>query len=67
MEENLRGAADLVMPRDVEAWAVAIRRLEVDREWHRQLATLGMERAVAFRWDHTARSVLDCYEELKGS
>lgn len=66
LEENLRGAADLVPPRDSEALAAAMRRLEGDCERHQRLATLGMERAAAFRWEQTARRVLECYRELGG-
>jgi glycosyltransferase involved in cell wall biosynthesis len=64
LEENLRGAAELVPPSDAAALAAAMRGLEEDRERHERLAKLGLERAVAFRWEETARSVLACYREL---
>jgi glycosyltransferase involved in cell wall biosynthesis len=66
LEENLRGAADLVAPLDGDAWAAAMRRLETDAAWHRRLAALGLERSATFRWERTVQKVLDCYVELAG-
>ncbi len=64
LEENLSGAAVLIAPTDTAALAAAMHRLAMDREWHAQLAKLGLERAAKFRWEDTARTILQCYREL---
>jgi alpha-1,3-rhamnosyl/mannosyltransferase len=64
LEENLRGAAELVAPEDTGALASAMERLALDGEWRARLTALGVERAAGFRWDETARRILECYREL---
>lgn len=66
LEENLRGAVDLVAACDTDTLAAAMRRLEHDDAWRRRLVRLGRERAAGFRWERTARGVLACYRELAG-
>jgi alpha-1,3-rhamnosyl/mannosyltransferase len=62
--ENLAGAADLVSPHDPGGLAAAMRRMLRD-EGHRQACIReGLTRAAAFRWEDTARRVVDCYREL---
>ncbi len=62
--ENLAGAAELIPAGDAEALAAAMRGLLEDREWRERLARSGIGRAAAFRWETTARLVLECYREL---
>ena len=64
MEENLLGAAELVPPGDIGALSRAMERLARDSTWREALATLGLARAASFRWEETARRVLECYKDL---
>jgi len=66
IEENLCSAADLVDPNDPEEIASTMRRLLVDSAWRRHRVETGMQRAAAFRWEETARLVLNCYRESVG-
>jgi glycosyltransferase involved in cell wall biosynthesis len=67
IEENLRGAAELVTPTDMDALAGAVGRLVGDGARREQMVRAGMERASAFRWEETARGVLGCYREVAGA
>jgi glycosyltransferase involved in cell wall biosynthesis len=61
LSENLDGAALLVDPLDVGAIAEGLAALLDDphpQRWRRA----GLERAAAFRWEHTARAHLELYE-----
>jgi glycosyltransferase involved in cell wall biosynthesis len=64
LRENLEGAAELVPPRDAPALADAMRRLLRDDALREQRKRDGLRRVAAFRWDSTARAVLDCYRRL---
>jgi glycosyltransferase involved in cell wall biosynthesis len=64
LEENLRGAAELVPPGDAAALTAAMRRLLCDEDLREQRKKMGLERAAAFRWEQTAREILDCYRQL---
>jgi glycosyltransferase involved in cell wall biosynthesis len=64
LNENLAGAAELVAPRDTAALAFTIERLALDYERRLRFAALGIERAARFRWETTARRILECYREL---
>jgi alpha-1,3-rhamnosyl/mannosyltransferase len=64
LEENLKGAAELVPPGDVDALAAAMRRLLQDEALREQRRAEGLVRAAAFRWDETARQIVECYEQL---
>ncbi len=64
LEENLRGAAELIPPGDIAALCRAMERLAQDRDWRETLIALGVERAAKFRWEETARRILECYREL---
>jgi len=62
--ENLRGAAELAPPTDDAALCVAMQRLLADERLRNERRRMGLKRAAGFRWEHTARGVLDCYREL---
>ncbi len=64
LEENLRGAAELIPPLDTAALSRAIERLARDRDYGDKLIGLGIERAAMFRWEETAGRILECYREL---
>jgi glycosyltransferase involved in cell wall biosynthesis len=60
-------AALLFDPLDVEAIAVAIRRILGDEALAERLRAAGLERAKRFNWDVTAQRTLDCYRKALGS
>ncbi len=64
LEENLRGAAELIPSRDGTALTVAMRRLSRDEALREQRKQAGLRRVAAFRWENTARRVLQCYLKL---
>jgi glycosyltransferase involved in cell wall biosynthesis len=64
LEENLNGAADLIDPADASACEASFAVLLTDPARRDHLIGLGHQRASSFRWDRTARLVLDCYQEL---
>jgi glycosyltransferase involved in cell wall biosynthesis len=64
LTENLRGAAELVPPDDVEALAAAMIRLLQDERRRDERKRQGLERAARYRWSETARQTLDCYRSL---
>jgi glycosyltransferase involved in cell wall biosynthesis len=64
LEENLGGAADLVEPGNVDALAVAMRRVLLDETLRARRIESGLERARSFRWEETARRTLACYVAL---
>lgn len=49
-------------PRDQAAWTAAIERLQSDDDWLSHLGRLGRERARAFRWETSARRLLQILE-----
>ncbi len=51
-------------PRDVEAMAETIRRLLADPTERDRLAARALRRSARFSWSSSARSLLDCFEEL---
>jgi glycosyltransferase involved in cell wall biosynthesis len=64
MMENLQGAAELVPASSVEALENAMLELATNDARRAELVRLGFERVSRFRWERTARLVLDCYREL---
>jgi glycosyltransferase involved in cell wall biosynthesis len=60
-------AALLFDPLDVEAIAVAIRRILEDEALADRLRAAGRERAKRFNWEVTAQRTLDCYRQALGS
>ncbi|HSL18082.1 MAG TPA: glycosyltransferase family 1 protein [Methylomirabilota bacterium] len=64
LAENLRGAAELAPPTDVEALAAALERLLADQALRAERRRLGLERAAAFDWRRTAAATVACYREL---
>lgn len=62
--ENLQGAAELVPSNDGTALAVAMQRLSHDEVLRAQRTREGLRRVASFRWENTARRVLQCYREL---
>jgi glycosyltransferase involved in cell wall biosynthesis len=67
VEENLHGAAELVPTKDANALAELMHRLLRDEALREQRRDVGLRRAAAFRWENTARRVLECYLALAGS
>ncbi|MEO8192969.1 MAG: glycosyltransferase family 1 protein [Gemmatimonadales bacterium] len=67
LEENLAGAAELVSPTDAVALGDAMRRLLTDHNSRQLLVQRGLQRAATFRWEQTARQILDCYQDLAAS
>lgn len=57
-------AALLVDPRNVEAMAAAMLRLEQDDSLRAELIRKGRSRAAAFTWERTAEAYLSLYQEL---
>ena len=57
-------AALLFDPLDVEAIAVAIRRVLEDDALADRLRSAGLERAKRFTWEETARKTLECYRKV---
>ena len=51
-------------PRDVDAMAGTIRRLLEDPAGRDRLAERALRRSARFSWSSSARSLLDCFEEL---
>jgi glycosyltransferase involved in cell wall biosynthesis len=64
LEEQLTGAAWLIAPEDVEELADALQTLLADRATRARLRARGLERASAFRWEHTAEATRRVYESL---
>jgi glycosyltransferase involved in cell wall biosynthesis len=60
-------AALLFDPLDVDAIAVAIRRILEDEALAERLRAAGLERAKRFNWEVTAQRTLDCYRKALGS
>jgi glycosyltransferase involved in cell wall biosynthesis len=64
LEENLRGAAELVPPGDASALAGAMRGLLRDDALRERRKQDGLRRVRAFQWESTARAILACYKQL---
>lgn len=62
--ENLSGAAELVPVSDRVALSEALARLLGDENSRRHWIELGLRRAAEFRWEQTAKLVVECYREL---
>ncbi len=67
LEETTGGAAILVEPTSVEAFAGAISDLLDRDDLRSRLSALGRSRAAEFTWERTARLTLEVYEKAKGS
>jgi len=63
--EAVGDAAELVSPDNVFDIARGLREVLLNDNKRRGLAAAGREHAQRFRWDHTARAVLEIYRELK--
>ncbi len=57
------GAAELIEPTDVDAWAAAISRVLSDDAVATGMATRGLDRARAFTWDRSAAALADAYQD----
>lgn len=64
MPEIAGPAGILVNPHSIKAIAEAMHRLSTDADLRRRLSKRGLERAVLFRWDRTARQTLEAYERM---
>lgn len=59
--ENLKDAAELVEPNDINGLADAMRSLLTDDDRRAALRAQGLERASRYRWEHTARETMKAY------
>ena len=64
LPEVVGNAAITVDPYDAEALTEAMRRVLTDEDLRQELRRLGLERATAFTWEHTARQTVAVYEEV---
>jgi D-inositol-3-phosphate glycosyltransferase len=53
----------LVSSREDHAWAVAIEKLLVDRDYHDRLAAGALAHARSFSWDRTTQGLQKAYTE----
>ncbi len=53
----------LIDPRDVDALAMAMRRVLADSELRQQMRARGLEQARRFTWEETAQHTVEAYEE----
>ncbi|HYN26215.1 MAG TPA: glycosyltransferase family 1 protein [Pyrinomonadaceae bacterium] len=65
LEETTGGAAILVEPTNVEAFAAAIADLLDSDDLRSKFSALGRSRAAEFTWERTARLTLDVYEKAQ--
>jgi glycosyltransferase involved in cell wall biosynthesis len=65
LRETAGDAACLVNPLDDRAWASAIGRLALDRDYRRDLIARGQERAALFSWTQHARRTLELYAQVR--
>lgn len=63
LRENLRGAAKLVPPDNLEALRNAIIKMLQNKKIRKHFRRKGLERVKQFRWEETAIKTLACYEE----
>jgi len=63
LPEVLGDAAELLPPRDPEAWAAAVPRLLSDASRRAEMVERGLERAAQFTWERTAAATYAIYEE----
>ena len=62
LPEVLSDAAELLPPREPEAWAAAVTRLLADRGRCAELSARGRQRAAIYTWDRTARATHAIYD-----
>jgi glycosyltransferase involved in cell wall biosynthesis len=64
LTENLKGAAELVPPTDVDGLASAMERMLTDQALRAERRRQGLARAARFRWEQTALRTIGCYRQL---
>ena len=64
LAENLRGAAELVPSDDGDALTEAMSQLLQDDARRAKYRKAGLARAAMFRWEETARRIVDCYQDV---
>ena len=64
LPEVAGGAAVLQAPDEPAAWAEAMLALDRNPTEHARLAAAGLDRAAAYDWTQTARTVLDLLDQL---
>ena len=62
--EVVGDAALLVPPTQPEAFAEAIQRVRSDETLRRTMVVKGLSRAACFRWDNSARQLLECMRNV---
>ena len=67
LPEVVGDAALMIDPFDVDAMAVAIKRVITDSDLRSQLRVKGLERAKQFDWKETAKQTLAVYERAFAS
>lgn len=64
LAENIGEAGLLIHPQDEQALANALHRLTSDPDLRQKLAQAGIQRALTYTWDRTARQTMHVYEQL---
>ncbi|MDR7155055.1 alpha-1,3-rhamnosyl/mannosyltransferase [Sphingobium xenophagum] len=65
LPEVTGGAAMLVAPEDIDAFASRLEQALVDDGWREQARTAGLRVASGYSWDRCARETMDVYRKLR--
>ena len=65
LPEVTGGAAMLVAPEDIDAFASRLEQALVDDGWRAQARTAGLRVASGYSWDRCARETMDVYRKLR--
>ena len=64
LPEVAQDCAQLVDPFNVDAIRTALHHAIEDDQWRARASALGIQRAAAFSWDHTAQATAAIYRQL---
>lgn len=64
LPEVAQDCAQLVDPFNVDAIRTALHQAIEDNQWRTRASALGIQRAAAFSWDHTAQATAAIYRQL---